>query len=137
MEAAMGAVVIPHVLEEKLGRAASEALIGLVNEVVREEKSDVLGRIDEKVSGRYEEIRRHSHEDVAGVELRLTNRFNDVETRMGQLEVRLGNRIQEVELKLGKQIQEYKIDVIRWIVAMVVVQAGLMVVVAWAAKHMM
>jgi hypothetical protein len=126
VEAAMGAVVIPHVLEEKLGRAASEALIGLVNDVVREEKSDVLGRIDEKVSGRYKEIRRHSHEDVAGVELRLTNRFNDVETRMGQLEVRLGNRI-----------QEYKIDVIRWMVALVVVQAGLMVVVAWAAKHMM
>jgi tRNA uridine 5-carbamoylmethylation protein Kti12 len=77
-------------LQDKLGSTASEALA----EMLEEERRDVLARVDERVEARYADIRRRVHEDIAGVEIRLTN-------SMAQLRTEMIEKIESIASKSG------------------------------------
>jgi len=85
----MSVYSIPQALEERLGKAASEALAEMLRAMFDDERRDMLARIDEKVVGRYADIQRRGHEDVAGVELRITQKLVDVEARLTGFETKL------------------------------------------------
>jgi hypothetical protein len=119
-------------------------MVELVRASGTEWKAEMLTQTDERMERRFAEMHRRVHSDFmevgAGIraemqqlEVRVGSRIQEVELKLGQLEVRLGNKIQECELKNG----QHKVDMIRWMVGLLVVQAGLMVIVAWAGKHIM
>ena len=110
----MSLYTMPRELEEALGRPGADALAGFLQRVLDEEKRDVMSRIDEKVTGRYEVILRRVHEDIAGAELRLDRRIADVEVR----------------------IESVKTRILVWLVGLIAVQGGFMVALAWASKRL-
>jgi hypothetical protein len=77
------------------------------------------------LNARTSDIQRRLHEEIAGVELRLTNRINDVDRRLHSVEIALTNKM-----------ADWRDVIVRWIVASVVLQAGLMIVVAWLSKRL-
>lgn len=144
----MAVVTIPRVLEEKLGKDASAALAEMLAKMFDDERRDVLSRVDEKVAGRYSDIHRRIHEDIAGVELRLQKQMGELETRLqkqiadlgvriSDVEVRLRKEMGELEVRLTNKISDAKNSLMMWIVGSMVVQAGFMVLVAWASKHLL
>lgn len=118
-EAAAGVYSMLQVLEENLGKPAAEALAAMLHEMLAEEKRDVVARIDEKVIARYADIQRRSHEDIAGLEIRLTKQMSDL------------------RVELRKELADAKHTFLVWLVTALVIQSGFMVVIAWASKHIL
>src|SRR5262245_18461701 len=106
----MAIYAIPQALEERLAHPASEALAELLQRVHEEDKKDVISRIDEKVNARYDQIHRRIHEDVAGLEIRLTRQMSDLKTE-------LRTEMAMLELRMTNAIAEVKVSTIRWIVS--------------------
>ena len=82
-----------------------------------------------KVEARYETIHRRVHEDIAGVEIRMT-------ARMADLEGKLISRMADLESRLGQRMSDLESRSLRWLVTALVLNAGLMLLTGWASKHL-
>lgn len=112
-----------NALESRLGREGARELVVAVEAWLLQERQEMISRMDEKLTARQETIQRRIHEDIAGVEIRLTKAVSD-------LEVRVERRLSEFEFRLG----EHKTTMLRWFVAVVVLQTGFLTLVSWATK---
>ena len=141
----MSLIKLVRVLGEKIGTEPAEALVESLEAWLAEEKRDVISRVDEKINARQDLIQRRIHEDIAGVEIRLTTRMADLEsklgTRMADFESKLGSQMsgvkQEIlalELKIARDMADLKVSLLRWFMTAVLLQVGLLTLVSWATK---
>ena len=91
----------PRELREKLGEAATDALVTLINQANEKQKEDILVFVEEKF-----------------------------ERRLAEVKVELGDRIAEVRVELGARIEQTKSEIIKWMfifwVGQIAVIAGLL-----------
>ena len=131
----MSVYTIPQVVEEKIGRPVAEALVDMFHREAEEGNKSMLSLFDERIARRFEDVNHRVETAVVGVELRLADRLDE---RFGGMRREFGGLRREfgdLRAELHREMGDFKITLIRWMVSLMVVQSGLMIVLAWASKH--
>lgn len=102
----MPVLTVEKPLRDKLGDDGVDSLIRLINESQEEQKKDMLEFVGEK-------FERRLSEEISGLELRLTDRINEVDKKMS-----------EKYSLLGVKISQSHASVIKWMFIFWVGQVG-------------
>ena len=132
----MSLVKVAQVLRERLGPEGADAVAEALDGWMADERRELLSRADEKVEARYESIHRRVHEDIAGVEIRLTKVMADF--REETLRLLAANKEEFLRL-LGAHKEEnfkllaaWKDGMLKWFLGAVFLNAGVAALTALA-----
>ena len=142
----MGLLEISRQLAELIGAKAADLVADLVRQQHEEAKTVLETFANSKVNERYAELHRRVHEDIAGVELRLTAQLGSelgaVRKEAAANKQDLADRIAASELKLAERVAavdksatDRHWSTLRWLVTLLVVQSVFLIALGWMSKH--
>ena len=107
----MAIITIPKILQEKLTEEGADALVHILDVVEERSQSHTLeiaeGRFEKRLITEAAQIRTDLKSDIAGVEVRLSERIGSVKAELKEdiagAEVRLSERIGNVKTELKEE----------------------------------
>ncbi|MEW5945126.1 MAG: hypothetical protein AB1742_02905 [bacterium] len=104
----------PMELREKLGDAATDALVVLINQADGNVKEDVITLVEEKFERRLAGESAKTRGEIAALDVKITQVKSDLEVKITQVKSDLEVKITQVKSDLEVKIAQSKSELIRW-----------------------
>jgi len=122
-------------LAVELGPKAADLVTDLIRTQAQEWRAEMVSVANDKVTERATELHRRFHEDIAGVELRLTAQIADSERRLNSEMGAVRKEAAANKQELADRVTASERQIARWLLTVFVVQGVFLVALSWMTKH--
>jgi hypothetical protein len=143
----MAVIAVPKPLRERLGEEGTDALVEVLNQVIRDTRGETLASAEERFTGRLTALEERIDGRFTALEERFENRFALLEERferrlseeIGKVNQRLteeigkvNQRLTEEVSRLDQKISAVQANIIKWMFIFWVGQVGMITAILFA-----